>query len=99
MTSLTMYSIQAVLLAMLLGFLCVRKRTLDLYLFGIISFWVIMVIYIFARYKTDQIYFYSNDQEYHLQIIAYYMPFEGFKIGLEELRFKFDFEGTKVVLS
>jgi len=85
MTSFMMYSIQAVLLAMSLGFFCLRKRTLDLYLFGIISFWVIMVIFIYARYKTDQIYFYSNDQAYHLQIITYYIPFEGFKIGLEEL--------------
>ena len=85
MTSLTMYSIQAVLLAGLLGFLCLRKRTLDLYLFGIISFWVLAVIFIYARYKSDQIYFYSNDQAYHLQIITYYMPLEGFKIGLEEL--------------
>ena len=85
MTSLTMYSVQTVLLAALLGFLCLRKRTLDLYLFGIISFWVISVIFIYARYKSDQIYFYSNDQAYHLQIITYYMPIEGFKIGLEEL--------------
>ena len=85
MTSLTMYSVQTVLLAALLGFLCLRKRALDLYLFGIISFWVISVIFIYARYKSDQIYFYSNDQAYHLQIITYYMPIEGFKIGLEEL--------------
>ena len=85
MTSLTMYSIQAVLLAILLGFLCLRKQKLDLYLFGIISFWVIMVIFIYARYKTDQINFYSNDQAYHLQIITYYIPHEGFRIGLEEL--------------
>ena len=85
MTSLTMYSVHTVLLATLLGFLCLRKRALDLYLFGIISFWVISVIFIYARYKSDQIYFYSNDQAYHLQIITYYMPIEGFKIGLEEL--------------
>ena len=85
MTSLTMYSVHTVLLATLLGFLCLRKRALDLYLFGIISFWVISVIFIYARYKSDQIYFYSNDQAYHLQIITYYIPHEGFKIGLEEL--------------
>ena len=85
MTSLTMYSLQTVLLAILLGFLCLRKQKLDLYLFGIISIWVAMVIFIYARYKTDQIYFYSNDQAYHLQIITFYMPLEGFKISLEEL--------------
>ena len=46
---------------------------------------MLAVIFIYARYKSDQIYFYSNDQAYHLQIITYYMPLEGFKIGLEEL--------------
>ena len=85
MVSLLAYSIQTLILAALLVVACQRLRALDLYLTGAILFWVVAVIGIYARYKTDQIYFYSNDQEYHLLLMRYYIPVEGLTFGLKEL--------------
>ena len=85
MVTLLAYSIQTLILAALLVVVCQRLRTLDLFLAGTILFWVVAVIGIYARYKTDQVYFYSNDQAYHLQLMRYYVPVEGIKFGLEEL--------------
>jgi len=85
MLSLLAYSIQTLILAALLVVVCLRPRTLDLYLAGTIVFWVVAVIVIYARYKTDQIYFYSNDQEYHLLLMRYYIPVEGLGFGFKEL--------------
>jgi len=85
MISLLAYSIQALILAALLVVVCLRLRTLDLYLAGTILFWVIAVVGIYARYKTNQVFFYSNDQAYHLQLMSFYIPVEGIKFGFEEL--------------
>mgnify|MGYP007028083991 FL=1 len=85
MVSLLAYSIQTLILAALLVIACQRLRALDLYLTGTILFWVVAVIGIYARYKTDQIYFYSNDQEYHLLLMNYYIPVEGLNFGFTEL--------------
>jgi len=85
MTSLMMYSLQTGLLAFLLIFFCIRKRALDLYLAGTILFWVIAVVGIYARYKTDQVFFYSNDQNYHLQLMSYYIPVEGISFGFDAM--------------
>ena len=85
MVSLLAYSIQTLILAALLVIACQRLRALDLYLTGTILFWVVAVIGIYARYKTDQIYFYSNDQEYHLLLMNYYIPIEGLNFGFTEL--------------
>ena len=85
MVSLLAYSIHTLILTALLVVVCQRLRALDLYLTGAILFWVIAVIGIYARYKTDQIYFYSNDQEYHLLLMRYYVPVEGINIGFKEL--------------
>jgi hypothetical protein len=85
MLSLLAYSIQTLILAALLVVVCLRLRTLDLYLAGTILFWVVAVVAIYARYKTDQVYFYSNDQEYHLQLMRYYIPVEGLGLGFKEL--------------
>ena len=85
MVTLLAYSIQTLILAALLVVVCQRLRTLDLFLAGTILFWVVAVIGIYARYKTDQVYFYSNDQAYHLLLMGYYVPVEGVKFGLEEL--------------
>ena len=85
MLSLLAYSIQTLILAALLVVVCLRLRTLDLYLAGTILFWVVAVVGIYARYKTDQIYYYSNDQEYHLLLMRYYIPVEGLNFGFTEL--------------
>ena len=85
MVSLLAYSIQTLILAALLVVACQRLRALDLYLTGAILFWVVAVIGIYARYKTNQVFFYSNDQDYHLQIMSFYIPVEGIKFGFEEL--------------
>ena len=85
MTSLTVYTLQALLLALLLLFFCDRKRLLDWYLAGVILFWLIAVVGIYARYKTDQVFFYSNDQNYHLQLMRYYIPVEGINLGFDGL--------------
>lgn len=85
MLSLLAYLIQTLILAALLVVVCLRLRTLDLYLAGTILFWVVAVVGIYARYKTEQVFFYSNDQDYHLQLMSSYIPVEGIKFGFEEL--------------
>jgi hypothetical protein len=56
---------------------------------ALISIWLVGVIAVYARYRADQVLFYSNDQLFHQQVIEIYLPVEGMQfsalIGLRYL--------------
>lgn len=81
MSELASYSIQAVFFALVAVVFVSRSRKTDLYQFVLISIWLVGVIAIFARYKEDQVLFYSNDQLFHRGVIEYYLPIEGIQFG------------------
>ena len=81
MSELASYSIQAVFFALVAVVVVSRSKKTDLYQFALISIWLIGVIAIYAKYKDGQIFFYSNDQDFHRQVIEYYLPVEGFHIS------------------
>jgi hypothetical protein len=77
MSELASYSLQAVFFALVAVVVVSRSKKTDLYQFALISVWLIGVIAIYARYKEGQVFFYSNDQDFHKLIIDYYIPVEG----------------------
>ena len=77
MSELASYSIQAIFFALVAVVVVSRSKKTDLYQFALISIWLIGVIVIYARYKDDQVLFYSNDQLFHFRVIDYYLPQEG----------------------
>jgi len=88
MSELASYSIQAVFFALVAVVVVSRSKKTDLYQFVLISIWLFGVIAIYAKYKEDQVYFYSNDQLFHFRIIDYYLPQEGFSLeGIIGLRY------------
>jgi hypothetical protein len=80
MSELASYSIQAVFFALVAVVVVSRSKKTDLYQFALISIWLIGVIVIFARYKDDQVLFYSNDQLFHRDVIEYYLTVEGIQV-------------------
>ena len=80
MSELASYSLQAVFFALIAVVVVSRSKKTDLYQFALISIWLIGVIVIYAKYKDDQVVFYSNDQLFHRGVIDYYLPVEGFQI-------------------
>jgi hypothetical protein len=88
MSELASYSIQAVFFALVAVVVVSRSKKTDLYQIALISIWLIGVIAIFARYRNDQVYFYSNDQLFHFRVIDYYLPQEGLSFeGIIGLRY------------
>jgi hypothetical protein len=81
MSELASYSIQAVFFALVAVVVVSRSKKTDLYHFALISIWLFGVIFIYARYGEDQVLFYSNDQQFHRQVIEYYLPEEGFQLS------------------
>ena len=81
MSELASYSIQAIFFALVAVVVVSRSKKTDLYQFALISIWLIGVIVIYARYKDDQVLFYSNDQLFHQNVIEYYLPVEGFHLS------------------
>ena len=81
MSELASYSIQAVFFALIAVVVVSRSKKTDLYQFVLISIWLIGVIAIYARYREGQVLFYSNDQDFHRQVIEYYLPIEGFHVS------------------
>ena len=81
MSELASYSIQAVFFALVAVVVVSRSKKTDFYQFALISIWLIGVILIYARYGEDQVLFYSNDQQFHRQVIEYYLPEEGFQLS------------------
>jgi hypothetical protein len=80
MSELASYSIQAVFFALVAVVVVSRSKKTDLYQFALISIWLIGVIVIYARYKDDQVLFYSNDQLFHRDVIEYYLTVEGIQV-------------------
>jgi hypothetical protein len=80
MSELASYSIQAVFFALVAVVAVSRSKKTDLYQFALISVWLVGVIAIYARYKADQVLFYSNDQLFHQDVIEYYLSVEGIQI-------------------
>ena len=80
MSELASYSIQAIFFALVAVVVVSRSKKTDLYQFALISIWLIGVIIIYARYKDEQVLFYSNDQLFHQQVIEYYIPIEGIQV-------------------
>lgn len=85
MSDLFVYSIQALICSTLLGIFCLKKRSLDGYIFAVILIWTVSVIGIYWKYRTDQILFYSNDQLSAWRLIYQYIPAEGIPFRLNEL--------------
>ena len=81
MSELASYSIQAVFFALVAVVVVSRSKKTDLYQFALISIWLIGVIFIYARYGEDQVLFYSNDQQFHRQVLEYYIPEEGLHVS------------------
>jgi hypothetical protein len=81
MSELASYSIQAVFFALIAVVVVSRSKKTDLYQFALISIWLIGVVAIYARYQDGQVFFYSNDQDFHRQVIEYYLPTEGFHLS------------------
>ena len=81
MSELASYSIQAVFFALVAVAVVSRSKKTDLYQFALISIWLIGVIFIYARYGEDQVLFYSNDQQFHRQVLEYYIPEEGLHVS------------------
>ena len=81
MSELASYSLQAIFFALVAVVVVSRSKKTDLYQFILISIWLIGVIAIYARYKEGQSLFYSNDQQFHKEIIEYYIPDEGLQIS------------------
>ena len=81
MSELASYSIQAIFFALVAVVVVSRSKKTDLYQFALISIWLIGVIVIYARYRADQVLFYSNDQLFHQDVIEYYLPVEGIQIN------------------
>ena len=69
MSELASYSIQAIFFALVAVVVVSRSKKTDLYQFALISIWLIGVIVIYARYKDDQVLFYSNDKLFHRDVI------------------------------
>ena len=88
MSELASYSIQAIFFALVAVVVVSRSKKTDLYQFALISIWLVGVIVIYARYKDDQVLFYSNDQLFHFRVIDYYLPQEGLSFeGIIGLRY------------
>ena len=81
MSELATYSTQAIFFALVAVVVVSRSKKTDLYQFALISIWLIGVIAIYARYRQDQVLFYSNDQLFHQQIIQFYIPIDGFRLS------------------
>ena len=81
MSELASYSLQAFFFALIAVVVVSRSKKTDLYQFALISIWLIGVIAIYARYKEGQALFYSNDQQFHRQVLEYYIPEEGLHLN------------------
>ena len=85
MTGLLNYSLQTLLCATVICLFTLQRRKLDAFTALIVSFWMLSVILIYAKYGLTQTTLYSNDQEVHLRILEQYLPQEGVVFGFEEL--------------
>lgn len=81
MSDLASYSLQTIALSLLALAYFSKSKKIDSYSLGLVIFWTIGVIYIYARYRTNQVQFYSNDQAIHQFIVEQYIPNEGINMS------------------
>jgi hypothetical protein len=81
MSELASYSLQTIVLSGLALAYFSKSKKIDAYSLGLIVFWTIGVIFIYAQYGTNQVQFYSNDQAFHQLIVERYLPTEGIDLG------------------
>jgi hypothetical protein len=81
MSELASYSLQTIVLSGLALAYFSKSKKIDAYSLGLIVFWTIGVIIIYAQSGVDQVQFYSNDQAFHQLIVESYLPNEGINLG------------------
>lgn len=81
MSEIASYSIQAVFFALLALAYLSKEKKIDSFSGALISFWTLGVIFIFAKYRSEQVQFYSNDQAVHQFIVENYIPIEGINLS------------------
>ena len=78
------YSLQAIFFSIILLWFHVRRRHIDVYVVAAVLTWALVTIYLFFRYRQDQVLFYSNDQLWHKTLIYEYLG-NGLHFNLEEI--------------
>ena len=81
MSELASYSIQAIFFALIAVVVVSHSKKTDLYQFALISIWLVGVMAIYFRYREGQVLFYSNDQQFHENIVELYIPLEGIRLS------------------
>jgi len=79
-TAIDAYYLQAIGVALAIIFAFSRNRKIDLFPLVAVIVWLAGVCAIYYKYGSDQVNFYSNDQDIHLRFIRFYIPEEGFDI-------------------
>jgi hypothetical protein len=79
-TAIDAYYLQAIGVALTIIFAFSRHRKMDLFPLVAVIAWLAGVCAIYYKYGSDQVNFYSNDQDIHLRVIEFYIPEEGFDI-------------------
>ena len=81
MSDIASYSLQTIALSLFALAYFSKSKKIDSYSLGLLVFWTVGVIYIYAKYRTDQVQFYSNDQAIHQFIVEQYIPIEGINLS------------------
>jgi hypothetical protein len=74
------YYFQAIGAALAIVIMFSRNRKIDFFPLVAVGTWLIGVCAIYYKYGSNQVNFYSNDQDIHLRFIRFYIPEEGFDI-------------------
>lgn len=86
--ALDAYYLQSIGVALAIVFAFSRNRKIDLFLLVAVIAWLAGVCTIYYKYGSNQVNFYSNDQEVHLRIIRTYIENEGVNLqGIIPLRY------------
>lgn len=78
------YTLQVVAFSVVLLSLQIRRWHIDVYVIAVIMTWTIATLFIFFRYRQDQVLFYSNDQLWHRELIEQYLG-NGLHFNLKEI--------------
>jgi hypothetical protein len=78
LTAIDAYYLQAIAVALAIIFAFSRNRKIEFFPLAVVVAWLIGVCAIYYQYGDNQVNFYSNDQNVHLQNIRIYIENEGF---------------------
>lgn len=81
MSDIASYTLQTIALSLLALAYFSKSKKIDSYSLGLLVFWTLGVICIYAKFRTDQVQFYSNDQAIHQFIVEQYIPTEGINLS------------------